>query len=101
MNSFLNDTKTYAKNKNIGYNIFNLGSSFPIELKYFIRIIEKHTLKVANKNFLEMQPGDMESTFADSQKFNNTFGKIPITQIENGLLKFINWFIDYEEKKFY
>ena len=46
-----------------------------------------------------MQKGDMKSTYANTNKFNNTFtGKfIPL---KKGLIEFVNWFRNYYEKQF-
>tara|TARA_Y100000589_G_scaffold317743_1_gene344236 strand:+ start:678 stop:959 length:282 start_codon:yes stop_codon:yes gene_type:complete len=50
------------------FRIFNLGNSEPIELSKFIEIPEDSIGIKAIKNFSEMQPGDVEGTYADCSK---------------------------------
>ena len=74
------------------WNIFNIGNNKPTELEYFISLIEKNLGKKAIKNYLEMQPGDVEETAADISKLNKATGFVPSTSIEIGIPKFISWY---------
>ena len=74
------------------WNIFNIGNNKPTELEYFISLIEKNLNKKAIKNYLEIQPGDVEETAADISKLNKATGFIPSTSIEAGIPKFISWY---------
>ena len=74
------------------WNIFNIGNNKPTELEYFISLIEKHLNKKAIKNYLEIQPGDVEETAADISKLNKATGFVPSTSIEIGIPKFISWY---------
>ncbi len=74
------------------WNIFNIGNNKPTELEYFISLIEKNLNKKAIKNYLEIQPGDVEETAADISKLNEATGFIPSTSIEVGIPKFISWY---------
>ena len=74
------------------WNIFNIGNNNPTELEYFISLIEKNLGKKAIKNYLDMQPGDVEETAADISKLNKATGFVPSTSIEIGIPKFISWY---------
>ena len=73
-------------------NIFNIGNNKPIELNYFIKIIENYTGKKAIKEFVDIQPGDVYGTAADIQKLKKITNFSPRTNIENGIKKFIDWY---------
>ncbi len=78
--------------------IFNLGNSKPVELGYFIEVIEKEIGKKAVKNFLPMQQGDVLETYADISKAKRLLGWEPKTNIEEGIGKFVKWFREYYGK---
>ena len=82
-------------NKNNFYEIFNIGNDNPVNLKYFISIIEKCLGKSAKMNFLEMQPGESKRTSANLTKLKSRIKFIPQTKIEEGIPKFINWYKKY------
>jgi len=61
----------------------------------FIKTIEKITGKKFKKNYIAMQPGDIENTFADTKKFKLNFNSSNKTSFENGLNNFITWYKKY------
>tara|TARA_A100000164_G_scaffold375095_1_gene409387 strand:- start:146 stop:1168 length:1023 start_codon:yes stop_codon:yes gene_type:complete len=77
------------------YRLFNIGNSSPIKLMDFITIIEKCLGKKAMKEFLPMQMGDVESTSANINSLKNLAGFEPKTSIDEGISKFIEWYLDY------
>lgn len=77
------------------YRIFNIGGEHPVNLLYFIELLEKQLGREAIKVFKEMQPGDVKKTFADSSELAKYINYKPDTPIEAGLEKFIKWFKDY------
>ncbi|MBU0992203.1 MAG: NAD-dependent epimerase [Proteobacteria bacterium] len=77
------------------YKIFNIGNNTPVELLSFVQTIEEALGKKANKVFLEMQPGDVEATFADIDDLANHVGFRPGTPIEDGLGRFVAWYREY------
>ncbi|MGZ8250878.1 MAG: NAD-dependent epimerase, partial [Methylophilaceae bacterium] len=50
----------------VPYRIFNIGNSQPEKLLDFIALLEAAIGKVAQKEFLPMQAGDVKATFADT-----------------------------------
>ena len=77
------------------FSIFNIGNSRSEKLLDFINIIEN---KVGNKaiiNFLPMQKGDVQETYADIEETKRALGFDPKTNITEGLDMFINWYREY------
>ena len=77
------------------HRIFNIGNSNPIQLMQYIDEIENALGKKAIKEYLPMQPGDVQATFADTSKLEKWIKFKPNTSIKNGVIKFINWYKDY------
>ena len=77
------------------YKIFNIGNSKPIELLYFIEILENELGIKAIKNLMPIQPGDVASTAANTTLLENWVDFKPSTTIEDGINKFVNWFRGY------
>jgi UDP-glucuronate 4-epimerase len=75
------------------FDIFNLGESETIQLKDLIAAIEKALGKKAKINRLPEQPGDMPLTCADISKAKKLLGYKPSTKFEDGLPRFIAWFL--------
>ncbi len=74
------------------YKIYNIGNNQPVELGRFVEVLENCIGKKANKLFREMQPGDVEATWADVDDLIHDFGFRPDTSIEAGLDKFVKWY---------
>ncbi|MBL7996008.1 GDP-mannose 4,6-dehydratase [bacterium] len=77
-----------------GYEIINLGESQTTSLADLVGIIERALNKKASINWLPMQPGDVAMTFADITKAKKIINYEPKTQIENGIMKFVQWYSD-------
>ena len=77
------------------YKIFNIGNSNPTKLTEYIEAIEKNLGKKAQIIFEEIQPGDVEATFAETRSLEKFINYRPNTSIDKGIRKFINWYLDY------
>jgi UDP-glucuronate 4-epimerase len=77
------------------YRLYNIGNHNPVELLDFIAAIEKATGRVARKNFLPMQPGDVLATYADVDDLARDVGFAPHTPLEEGVAKFVEWYRAY------
>ncbi|WP_018152621.1 NAD-dependent epimerase [Leeia oryzae] len=77
------------------YRVFNIGNHNPVPLMTFIETLEKVLGKVANKEFLSMQPGDVEATYADTERLQQLCGFAPSTSLEDGLMRFAKWYENY------
>jgi UDP-glucuronate 4-epimerase len=74
------------------YQIYNIGNNNPITLDRFIKAIEIATGKVAIRNNLPMQPGDVPTTYADISELTRDVSFSPSTKIEVGIAHFVKWF---------
>ena len=77
------------------YRVFNIGNSDPVELMSFIEAIEHSLGKVATKNFLPLQDGDVPATFADVSELAAWTGFQPNTPVTTGVERFVNWYRGY------
>lgn len=84
-----------ALDKNYDYEIFNLGGDHTEELMDYIKEIEKACGKEAQKNMMEMQPGDVVQTSANVNKARSMLGYDPKTKIGEGIPEFIAWYKEY------
>ncbi len=78
------------------YKIYNLGNNNPVELGEFIKAIETALGKLARKNLLPMQPGDVVTTYADVDELITDFDFKPSTSIFQGIEQFVSWYRQYE-----
>jgi UDP-glucuronate 4-epimerase len=77
------------------YRVFNIGNNKPVELLYFIEVLEKHLGKKAEKRFMPFQKGDVKETYADIDALKAYVGFKPETPIEIGIQRFVAWYLDY------
>ncbi|MCX7953847.1 MAG: NAD-dependent epimerase/dehydratase family protein [Bacteroidales bacterium] len=75
--------------------IYNIGGGNPVKLTELVSIIEKKLNKKAKIKLTEMQKGDIVQTYAKNSKLKESLNFIPTTKIEDGIEKFINWYLDY------
>ncbi len=80
--------------KGAPYKIYNIGNNKPVEILYFINILEREIGKKAIIRLLPLQPGDVLETYADITELEKLTGFRPKTTIEEGLRKFVRWYID-------
>jgi len=84
-----------ALDRDYEWELFNLGSTRPVELTLFIECLERQLGRTARKRLLPLQAGDMETTCADIAYSIEKLGFAPATPIEVGIGKFTNWYQDY------
>lgn len=77
------------------YKIYNIGNNSPVQLMDMIAVLEQHLGKVAEKNFLPMQAGDVPATYADVDDLIRDVGFKPETSIEFGLQRFVAWYREF------
>jgi len=77
------------------YRIYNIGGHRPVELRYFIELIERYTNRKAKCVLMPMQPGDVPITYADVTELAETTGFRPGTTVEDGLRQFVAWYREY------
>ena len=81
------------------YKVFNIANSKPTNLNKYIEAIEKNLNKKAEIIFEDMQPGDVEKTFANTETLERGLRFKPSTSIDEGIKNFIRWYLSYYKKK--
>jgi len=74
------------------WRVVNIAGGRPVELMRFVSAMETAMGRVAEKNMLGMQQGDVVDTAADTSLLEALVGAIPETPIEVGLAEFAAWF---------
>ncbi|MDO9334789.1 MAG: NAD-dependent epimerase [Caulobacter sp.] len=77
------------------YRLYNIGHNQPVELLYYIAVLEKNLGKKAVLNMLPMQAGDVPETYADVTDLMRDVGYKPETSIETGIARFVEWYKSY------
>ncbi len=77
------------------FKIFNIGNSKPVKIDKYIEAIELALNKKAQKEYLDIQPGDVAVTSSNCDSLNKWIGFSPSTSIQEGVNKFIEWYRDF------
>ncbi|WP_116812543.1 NAD-dependent epimerase [Steroidobacter cummioxidans] len=80
------------------YRLYNIGNNSPVELMRYIECIEQNLGKKAQKNLLPLQAGDVPDTSADVEDLVRDVGYKPATPVEEGVRRFIEWYVGYYGK---
>lgn len=81
------------------FKIYNIGNGAPVSLARFIEAIESATGIKAVKKFLPMQAGDVFTTHADTSELFSAIDYQPKVSIEEGINRFVGWYMDYYGKQ--
>ncbi len=79
---------------NAPFRVFNLGGNRPVELRTLIRVLEEALGRKAKTKLLAMQLGDVVETISDTDSLKEAIGFEPQTTIEDGVPRFVEWFLD-------
>lgn len=87
------------------YNLYNIGNNHPENLMDFVYTLANCLKEVGlldnsfniddHMQLVEMQPGDVETTYADTSKLESDYGFKPNTSLKDGLSRFVEWYKDY------
>ena len=80
---------------NCPWRVYNIGNNNPVKLMDYIEALEESIGLKAIKNLLPLQPGDVESTYADVSDLINDFDYKPAMPVKDGVAKFVDWYKDY------
>ncbi|MDH7913948.1 NAD-dependent epimerase [Winogradskyella sp. SYSU M77433] len=83
-----------VENKEL-YKVYNIGNNNSVKLLDFIKEIEKNLNKEADKNMMDIQPGDVERTWADVDQLIADYDYRPNTSIARGVKAFVDWYREY------
>ncbi len=74
------------------YAIFNLGNSSPVPLSHLVELISRAVDKPAILKHFPVQPGDVETTYADTRKAAAALAYAPKISIEEGISRYVSWY---------
>jgi UDP-glucuronate 4-epimerase len=77
------------------YEIINLGNHRAEELQRVIAVLERELHVKAEQELLPIQPGDVPATYADITRARSKLNFQPVTTIEVGIPRFVQWYLDY------
>ena len=87
------------------YAVYNIGGGKPENLLDFIQTLEQELVRAkvlpddfnfeAHKQLVDMQPGDVPVTFADTTALECDYGFTPKIGIRQGLRVFAEWYKDF------
>lgn len=80
---------------NAPYRVFNIGNNQPTRLMDYIKAIEISLGVEAKKNFLPMQPGDVQATAASTINLERWVDFRPDTKVLDGVSRFVDWYMEY------
>jgi UDP-glucuronate 4-epimerase len=78
------------------FRVVNIGLGAPINLLEFIEEIERKLGKKAIRNYMDMQPGDVPSTFANADLLERLTGYRCKTTVREGVSAFVDWYRGYK-----
>ena len=77
------------------HRLYNIGNNRPQPLMRLIAILEDSLGTKAEIDFRPMQPGDVKETYADISASRRDLGFAPVTPIDIGVPRFVDWFRGY------
>ncbi|WP_371056309.1 SDR family NAD(P)-dependent oxidoreductase [Rhodosalinus sp. K401] len=77
------------------HRIVNIGNSTSVKLTDMIDALEFALGVTAERNFMDMQPGDVPATWADASLLRSLTGYAPRTDLADGLARFVAWYRAY------
>lgn len=77
------------------YSIYNIGNNAPVQLLEFIQTLENAFGKTSKKIYMDMQPGDVKSTYADIDNLIRDFDYKPDTDLIDGIGEFAKWYKEF------
>jgi UDP-glucuronate 4-epimerase len=79
--------------------LLNIGNNNPVTVMDLITEIENSLGKKAVIEYLPVQPGDVNATYADITRIRKYCGFRPSTDIRSGIRKFCDWYEGYFKTK--
>ena len=77
------------------YRVYNIGNNDPIELMDYIEALENSLGKIAEKELLPLQAGDVPDTYADVDDLVEQFDYKPSMGVKQGVYNFAHWFREF------
>ena len=77
------------------WRLYNIGSNQPAEITRVVELLEHELGRVAVKELVPIQPGDLPATYADIDDLIADLGFRPQISLEEGVRRFVAWHRDY------
>jgi UDP-glucuronate 4-epimerase len=77
------------------FRIYNIGNQRPVSLLRYIEVLEQCLGRKAEKQFVPMQRGDVQNTWADVDALARDVGYRASTPLEQGIPRFVEWYLAY------
>ena len=77
------------------YRVYNIGNQQPVTLLRYIDVLERCLGRKAQRNLMPMQPGDLPDTWADVEALARDVGYRPRTELQTGVKRFVEWYLEY------
>lgn len=77
------------------WRVYNIGNQNPVKLMEYIETLEDKLGKVAEKELLPLQLGDVPNTYADVEALVKDVDYRPETTINTGIGNFVSWYKEY------
>lgn len=77
------------------FRVVNIGKAKPDSLADFIAEIEVVLNQSADKNMMDMQPGDVPATWSDTTLLKALTNYAPATELSQGIPEFVTWYRQY------
>ncbi|MDD3877506.1 MAG: NAD-dependent epimerase/dehydratase family protein [Bacteroidales bacterium] len=79
------------------YELYNVGNSMPVTLVDYLNCIKKHMGKNTTIINKPLQEGDVTATYANVDKIFDFIGFKPQTNIDTGVKKMVDWFLNMKK----
>jgi UDP-glucuronate 4-epimerase len=89
----------------VQHKVYNIGNNSPVKIMVFIKKLENALSKALGRKvqfekiFEPIKPGDVPATYASTELLQKAVGFKPETSIEEGLQKFVDWYVEYYKVK--
>jgi len=77
------------------YAVYNIGNHEAVALTDFIALLERALGRTAVREYLPMQPGEVEATYASIDRLAALTGFAPRTSLAEGLPRFVAWYLGF------
>ena len=79
--------------------LYNIGNNRCERLLGVIEVLEAACGRIARREFLPMQPGDVLRTYADIDAISRDHGYAPTTTVAQGVPRFVEWYKAYHARE--
>ena len=89
------DNSEKAGGSTAPHALYNIGNSRSEDLMRVVELLEEAPGRTATGDPQPMQPGDVKETFADISAIERDHGFKPLTRIDEGVPRFVDWYREY------